>query len=203
MPLRARRVLHSGRPQRRPLVGLTCGARLVGAHEIETVSCTRTGPEASVSEVPRGEPATGAKSPPWYPCRGGSHDEHTGGSTDIGNQVQKRFGDWWLMKKGCMIGLAPMRFVVAALSLVPSAAPTTVACRVLVLSRSILSHPGGARSSEPHEPTCLHEPTRLHQTRYQRRPGGRARVHLLGVGNQLRVSQRRPDAAACGGRRHR
>jgi hypothetical protein len=92
-----------------------------------------------------------------------------------------------------------------------------VACRVLGMSTWILRRSGRAEpqswppsgntrarivqaegsSSTPAGP---HERARLQQPR--QRHGGRSRVHLLRVGEPLRVPKRRPDLGACGGRRH-
>jgi hypothetical protein len=124
------------------------------------------------------------------------------------------------VKRGCIMGLAPMRLVVAAVALVPSAAPATVACRVLVMSTWILRRSGRAKAQSwppsgnrrartaqlevsSSTPAGPHEQARLHQTRNRQRHNGRSRVHPLRVGGQLRVPRQPAGLGACGGRRHR
>jgi hypothetical protein len=100
------------------------------------------------------------------------------------------------VKRACSIGLAPMRLVVAAVTLVPSAAPATVACRVLVMSTWILRRSGRADPAP-------HERTRLHHTRDWHRHDRRSRVPPFLVGERVRVGEQRRDLGVCGGRRHR
>jgi hypothetical protein len=101
------------------------------------------------------------------------------------------------LKRGCIIALAPMRHVVAAVAVVPSAfTSVTVAGRVLMMSTRIL------RRSSRAKPATL-ERTDLHGTRDRQRHDGRSRVDLVRVDERVPVPQKRHDLGACGGRRHR